>query len=204
VGGLKAILDGLNDGITWFRTPDVHSTALWFLAGVFVWSGTAKLRRPTLAALALVDFGLTGRVKPRLGVALALSEICLAGSLILAAFEGEPFQTLSASAATVFLATFVALITRGLARGERFACFCFGGASSGLSLLTLTRAVALMALAVGLVFVQPPDDVSPTGRAVLLQGLVAAGVIGFFFHMSLTTRLLLVRRRLTQSEGDTL
>ena len=49
--------------------PAGYGIAIWVLAIVFVWSGFAKLRRPALAAMAMNDFGVLRRVRPRLGAA---------------------------------------------------------------------------------------------------------------------------------------
>jgi hypothetical protein len=201
VGGFDSILDLVNHAVASLRTADVHNSALLFLAAVFVWSGTAKLRRPTLTALALVDFGLAESVKPRLGVVLASSELGVAALLILGAVEGAPYRTLATSVALVLLMSFVALITRALIRGERFACFCFGDAGAGLSRFTLVRAGALAALALALVLLHPGADATPTARALLLQALVAVGVVAFFLHLSHLRQLMLARRRVVRAEG---
>src|ERR671916_2138292 len=62
--------------------PTGYGIAVWILAIIFVWSGVAKLRRPTLAAMAMMDFGVLRRVRPRLGSALGAAELLLALFLI--------------------------------------------------------------------------------------------------------------------------
>src|ERR671914_3126410 len=62
--------------------PAGYGIAVWILAIIFVWSGVAKLRRPTLAAMAMMDFGVLRRVRPLLGSALGAAELLLALFLI--------------------------------------------------------------------------------------------------------------------------
>jgi len=52
-----------------------YGVAIWILAIIFAWSGIAKLWQPTLAARALVDFGVLRRVRPHLGSALGVAEL---------------------------------------------------------------------------------------------------------------------------------
>lgn len=63
-----------------------YGIAIWFLAFIFTWSGIAKMRRPTLAAMAMVDFGVVRHLRPRLGFALGTIELLLALFLALGVY----------------------------------------------------------------------------------------------------------------------
>lgn len=93
--------------------PTVHGVGVWFLALTFAVSGIAKLRRPTLAAMAMVDFGVLRSVRTEFGLALGLGELLLA--LWLASHAAERASLFVASA---LLWLFVFLITRQLVAGK--------------------------------------------------------------------------------------
>jgi hypothetical protein len=151
-----------------------YGIAVWVLAIVFAWSGIAKLRRPILAAMAMVDFGVLRRVRPHLGVVLGAAELSLA--LLLAA---GALRVLFLPVAAALLWLFVLLIARSLHSGKRFACFCFGEADSELSRLTLVRTAALAMLATVVAIGSPPAGaLSGSGSAFALQGVSAAAIVG--------------------------
>lgn len=81
MGGFGMALSVGARGLDALLTPAVFGVAAWLLAGVFVWSGVTKVRRPALAAMALVDFGVARRVWPGLGLALGVAELALATTL---------------------------------------------------------------------------------------------------------------------------
>src|SRR6266511_5433680 len=90
----------------------VHESAVQgagasFLAGIFAVAGVSKLRRPTQAALAIVRFGVTKRLRPRLGAGAGAAEVILACSL---ASQAAPGAT--ASVAVGLLSLFAFLIAR--------------------------------------------------------------------------------------------
>ncbi len=119
-----------------------RGVAIWLLVGVFAWSGVAKLRRPTLAAMAIVDFGVTRRARPVLGVLLGSVEVLLATLLALGVLS-----RLVLALTAMLLWFFALLIARSLRAGANFACFCFGEADDRLSGWTLVRTIALALLA---------------------------------------------------------
>ena len=151
--------------------PAGYGIAIWVLAIIFVWSGLAKLRRPALAAMAMNDFGILRRVRPRLGSALGAVELLLALSLIIGAF---PVVILPVTAGLLWF--FVLLIARSLWSGKDFSCFCFGDADSRLSRLTLVRTTALALLASALVLV--PLRYASFDQIYLLQAISAAALVG--------------------------
>src|ERR687893_1488760 len=122
--------------------PAGYGIAVWILAIIFVWSGVAKLRRPALAAMAMMDFGVLRKVRPRLGSALGAAEVLLALFLVTGTL---PVLFVPVTAGLLWF--FVLLIARSLRSGQDFPCFCFGDADSRLSRLTLVRTAALAVLA---------------------------------------------------------
>ncbi len=145
--------------------PAGYGIAVWVLAIIFVWSGVAKLRRPTLAAMAITDFGVLRRVRPRLGSALGGTEVLLALFLVTGTL---PMLFLPVTAGLLWL--FVLLIARSLWSGKDFACFCFGEADSKLSRWTLVRTAALAVLASLLVVAPLRGDVRRLRRDLCTPG----------------------------------
>jgi hypothetical protein len=151
--------------------PAGYGIGIWVLAIIFVWSGLAKLRRPALAALAMSDFGILRRVRPRLGGALGAAELLLALTLITGTL---PVVFLPVTAGLLWF--FVLLIARSLWSGKDFSCFCFGDADSRLSRLTLVRTTALALLASALAVA--PLPYASFDQTYLLQAVTAAAFVG--------------------------
>ena len=154
--------------------PVGYGVAVWVLTIIFVWSGAAKLRRPTLAAMAITDFGVLRRVRPRLGSALGGAEVLLA---LFLATGTLPMLFLPVTTGLLWL--FVLLIARSLWSGKKFACFCFGEADSKLSRWTLIRTAALATLA-SLLVVAPLRAGGYAGftQTYVLQAVAAAAIVG--------------------------
>ena len=173
MNGFESALSLLAKALHLVTAPAGYGIAVWILGIVFVWSGVAKLRRPTLAAVAMRDFGILRRVKPRLGGALGAAELLLAMCLLTG--------TLSAVSLPVtagLLWSFVLLIGRALISGEDFACFCFGDGDSRLSRLTLARTAALALLASILAVAPPTGGYAGFSDTYLLQAVSAAAIVG--------------------------
>ena len=166
--------------------PAGYGVGVWILAIIFVWSGVAKLRRPTLAAMAIMDFGILRRVRPRLGSALGAAELLLALFLITGTL---PVVFLPVTAGLLWF--FVLLIAKSLRSGRDFACFCFGDADSRLSRLTLVRTAALAVLASVLAVAAPsaPTYAGFSGTYVL-QAVSAAALVGAILLGSQISKLL--------------
>ena len=174
MSGFESALALFTELLRLITAPTGYGIAVWILAIIFVWSGVAKLRRPTLAAMAMMDFGVLRRVRPRLGSALGAAELLLALSLIAGVL---PALVLPVTAGLLWF--FVLLIARGLLSGEDFACFCFGDSASRLSRLTLVRTVALALLASVLAISPPVRGVYASfSQTYLLQAISAAAFIG--------------------------
>jgi Methylamine utilisation protein MauE len=163
--------------------PAGYGIAVWVLAIIFVWSGLAKVRRPALAAMAMNDFGILRRIRPRLGGALGAVELLVALSLIIGAF---PVLILPVTAGLLWF--FVLLIARSLWAGRDFSCFCFGDADARLSRLTLVRTIALALLASALVVA--PIRYAGFDQVYLFQAVCAAALVGAIVLASRIPRLL--------------
>lgn len=174
MGGFRPV----GDVLAWFL-GSLHSSVgyqvgTWVLAFVFLWSGAVKLRRPTLAALAIADFGATRRAKAWHGTALGAFELLLGVGLVVGS---RTDVTLGISA--VVLSLFTALLLRSVLRGERFACFCFGSADESISHRAVARTLALALLA-GVLWSAPFHDTSRSqGITTVLTFLTAAGLLSF-------------------------
>ncbi len=183
MSGFEAAFSLVAELLRLVTAPTGYGIAVWILAIIFVWSGLAKLRRPTLAAMAIVDFGVLRRVRPRLGSALGAAELLLALFLITGTI---PAIFLPVTAGLLWI--FVLLISRNLWSGKDFACFCFGDADSRLSRLTLVRTAALALLAS--VLAAAPLPYAGFSQAYLLQAITAAALVGSMVLGSQIRRLL--------------
>jgi hypothetical protein len=183
VNGFESALSLLAKALHLITAPTGYGIAVWILAIVFVWSGVAKLRQPTLAAVAMVDFGVLRRVRPRLGSALGAAELLLALLLIAGTL---PALFLPVTAGLLWL--FVLLIAKSLLSGKDFACFCLGDADSRLSRLTLVRTGALALLASVMAVV--PLPYASFDRTYFLQAISAAAFVGTIVLASQIARML--------------
>jgi hypothetical protein len=150
MGGFALLLTAIQDTLHAIFEPPGSGVVVWFLVGVFGWSGFVKLRHPELAAMAMVDFRVLRQVHPILGSLLGIGEMSLAVLLAL----GIVSQWVLLFTA-LLLWSFVVLIARGLWLGEKFACFCFGESDAQLSVWTLARTTLLALLASGLALTTP-------------------------------------------------
>ena len=183
MNGFESALSLWAKALSLITAPEGYGIAIWFLAIIFVWSGLAKLRRPALAAMALNDFGILRRVRPRLGGALGAVELLLALVLITGTL---PVVFLPITAGLLWF--FVLLIARSLWSGKDFSCFCFGDADARLSRLTLVRTTALALLASALVVV--PLRYAGFDQFYLLQAISAVALVGAIVLASRIPRLL--------------
>lgn len=173
MNGFASALGFAADGFGALTGPIGYGIGVWVLAIVFAWSGIAKLRRPELAALAMVDFGVTRRVRPALGGALGATEAGLATLLPTGVFARPAL-----AGAAVLLWLFVALVARAVWAGERFACFCFGDGGSNLSWMTLARTLALAMLATALALSATPSPLAAEATGRIAQAVAAGSVVG--------------------------
>ena len=172
MNGFESALSLFARALQLVTAPAGYGIAVWILAIVFAWSGIAKLRQPTLAAMAMMDFGVIRRIRPRLGSALGAAEVLVALSLVTGTL---PALFLPITAGLLWF--FVLLIAKGLLSGEDFACFCFGDADSRLSRLTLLR-TATLALLASLLAVAPLPNYAGLTETYVLQATSAAAIVG--------------------------
>ena len=146
----------------------------WVLALIFLWSGATKLRRPRLAAMAMVDFGVVRRPVTGLGLALGLVEVGL-GLVLLTGLLAGP----ALGVATLLLGLFTVLLARSLAAGAEFPCQCFGGEDDAISARTLARTGGLTLGAALLWLGSGVSEPGYRGLADLpLRAVAALGVVG--------------------------
>lgn len=172
--GFSAAAALLKDALSPLSDAHYHGVGVAVLAIVFAWSSAAKIHRPLLAAMALVDFGIVRKVRRWHGTALGVGE----GVLAIALVSGLAADA-SLTAATILLWFFVAMIAGQLLTGRTFACFCFGDADSVLSRWTLARTGALAVLAMLLAAFAPLH--ANTARELplpALQWITAAALVG--------------------------
>ncbi|MGI8644012.1 MAG: MauE/DoxX family redox-associated membrane protein [Thermomicrobiales bacterium] len=148
MGGFAAAFDLVAAGFSATMGTDGSGILSWFLVAIFAVSGTVKVRRPWLAAMALVDFQIVRRPAPALGLALGAFELLVALGLALV-------PAVAIFVAAPLLWFFTLLIARGLRNNEDFACFCFGESDGALSRWTLARTAALALLATVVAFGSP-------------------------------------------------
>ena len=186
MNGFESALSLIAELLRLVTAPAGYGIAVWVLATVFAWSGIAKLRQPTLAAMAMMDFGVLRGVRPRLGAAFGAAELLLALSL---ATGTLPTVFLPVTAGLLWF--FTVLIARSLFAGEDFACFCFGDGDSGLSRLTLARAAALALLASVLAIALPTTETyAGFSETYLLQAVSAVALVGAIVLGAQVPRLL--------------
>ena len=187
MNGFESALSLFAKALQLVTAPTGFGVGVWILAIIFVWSGLAKLRRPTLAAMAMMDFGILRGVRPRLGGALGAAELLLAVFLIIGVLPGL-FLPVTAG----LLWFFVLLIARSLRSGQDFACFCFGDADSRLSRLTLVRTAALAVLASVLAVAAAGSAATYAGfsGAYVLQAVAAGALVGVILLGSQISKLL--------------
>lgn len=185
MGGLEPIGEFIASVFYVLRSHPGYEAATLFLAGIFVWSGLAKLRRPGLAAMAIADFGLVARPRPWQGLGLGLFELGLGAAIVV----GQA-MSLVLGLACITLAAFTALVLRSVRRSESFACFCFGGEEE-LSRATLARNLGLLALALLLwsAAVGSAERLG-TGEELWLTALVAMGALASSALVAHVPRLL--------------
>lgn len=179
-GGLDELWSGVESGVDSLNAQGVFGSLALALALVFVISAVPKLRKPELAALAIVDFGVGRHPRPAAGIALGIAELALAVSLgIAAAAAADWARIVPALLVAGVLWVFVFLIARALRSSESFACFCFGSSEAAISKLTLIRTLGLACLGTLLAMAAPGiSGSSPSASTWLLELVIAASAVG--------------------------
>lgn len=139
-------MHGLGLVATWLgerlQDPNLHGSLVTLLGLVFLVSGTAKLRRPQLAAVALVNFRVVRTPSAALGVGLGVAEATL-GLCLIGRVASDVVLVVSATLLLFFAYASLRLLNAGAA----FPCFCFGESDEPISGRTVLRAALLGGLA---------------------------------------------------------
>lgn len=167
----RALESATTDAASFWSSSGMRGVAIWILAFVFVLGGIVKLRRPALAAMAIVDFGVLKQVRPGAGTILGAFELSLGLILVL---RVQSVVALLVAAGLLWI--FVFLIARAQLSGADFACFCFGEANSVLSRGTLARSLSLALLASAALTLEMTTQVASQQPSEFLIELVAAAV----------------------------
>jgi Methylamine utilisation protein MauE len=141
VGGFGLLVSAMANALHQFPGSPSHRITGYLIGLVFAWSGTAKVKRPELVALAMVDFGVVRRPRVAYAWSLIVVELFLAAALIT-----FPVGWLPLLVAGLLFWAFTLLIGVALARGASFPCSCFGESETILSWRSLVRS-CLLALA---------------------------------------------------------
>ena len=178
--GLQTAADGVATAVVAIGEGPVFSVIALFLAAVFAFSAVPKLRKPDLAALALVDFGVTRESHRSAGMALGAGELGLSVLLVLAAVvDSTALRALVAICAAVVLWTFVAALLRALASAAQFECFCFGGnQGEQISNRTLARTTTLAVGATVLAAASFSTAAAPSVEELIGALALAAALLG--------------------------
>lgn len=177
MSGFEALWTLIQQGEALLIGATGSGIASWFLVLIFAFSGLPKVRRPALAALAMMNFGLFQRVLPFFGRMLGVSEMGLALALALDASHVLDIW-FAVVAAAVLLWSFTFLIARSLLADAKFACFCFGEVDDQISAWTLARTLALALLASGLAMGRGSTSGITSVQPILVQGLIALSLFG--------------------------
>jgi Methylamine utilisation protein MauE len=178
MNGLEHLVDALGNGISSLPGSSGLSVLLLVLALVLMWSGGAKLRRPWLTGLALVDFRLVGRPRAAFGASVAVAEFALGTLLAAAALIVPDLQIPLAATAVALFVFFSGLIAGALRRGASFSCFCFGSSDDGVSRASLARAAALAATAAAALGASAVETASPSAAERLPVAVTAIAILG--------------------------
>jgi len=167
---------------------------------ILLWSGSTKVKDPSGTAEAIASFGVLASPSKLLAYLLGVTELSI-GAGDLGSIAISPLvERVFASATAVLFASFVVLISRSLAKGERFPCHCFGADERPLSRLTLLRTALLASIAVSVAlgsFTAP----SGSAREHILEFVIAGSLLGVISMTLVTKRLLHFDSHLRQIGG---
>lgn len=177
-----------------FGASAVWQLICFALALVFTWSGISKLLQRQATARSLASFGLGDRRHEGPAVLLALLELMLAGALWTASFLAASYGAAALGATLVLLLAFTVAVARAVARGESFACMCFGDETAPIGAGTVVRNLGLLAVAAaGLVTTFRADGNRLAGADYLTGVCLVTAILGVTV---LSARLVPLRRAL--------
>lgn len=110
------------------------------LALVFLVAAAGKLRDRDATRTAAVDLGVARRFAGPISIGLPVTELGIAGTLLLPASAG-----IAGCVAFALVAAFTVLVAVQLVRGRRPSCNCFGAGEAPIGATTVVRNVLLLA-----------------------------------------------------------
>ncbi|GGO66680.1 MauE/DoxX family redox-associated membrane protein [Nonomuraea cavernae] len=150
---------------------DLVGLGCGLLAALFIASGIPKIRRPFDLALALVRFGVAGRVRPGLGRLLGAVEVAVGVAVAV-----SPMLLPAAVAALLLLVAFTAVVLRSLAAGRSVECACFG-IGERTSPATVVRNLVLMGVASYVAFAPGLPTLDQRISGILAGTLLTCGYL---------------------------
>jgi uncharacterized membrane protein YphA (DoxX/SURF4 family) len=125
------------------------------LGALFLVAGGLKLRDPVGFATEISNYHLLPAAAPWLAATLPAVELVVGLTLLI----GTRTWLRAAALCTIgLMAVFTVAVTQVVARGINVSCGCFGGGDSGpVTLATVARDVVLLAAAVLLLRLSPPE-----------------------------------------------
>ncbi|HEX2296416.1 MAG TPA: MauE/DoxX family redox-associated membrane protein [Actinomycetota bacterium] len=156
----------------------------WFLVAMFGVAGVTKLRRPMLAAMAMVDFGVVRRPRRELGLALGAAEVLVALAVAIPVTSGAGRWV-----AAGLLWAFVAVTVRALATKRDVACFCLGDPDARITHWSGVRTGGL-ALLVSLQLAEPGTAPSAQPTDELMFAVAACACFAIALVAARVPRLL--------------
>ncbi len=122
------------------------------LGGLLITAGVLKLPDPTAFANEITNYRLLPQLAPWLAAMLPSVEIALGLALIVAPTK---WRRASALATLALMAVFTVAVGQVVARGINVSCGCFGGNSGPVTLVTVARDGALLAMAAAILWLEP-------------------------------------------------
>ena len=157
--------------ITSMDLAELASSGSGIIASLFVASGFPKIRQPFGLALALVRFGVVGRVRPALGRLLGVLEVAVGVAVAV-----SPALFPAAVAALVLLVAFTAVVLRSVLAGQSVECACFGTGET-TSWATVVRNVVLIGIAAFLALVPAVPTMEQRISGLLVGAVITCGYL---------------------------
>ncbi len=121
------------------------------LAGLFVVAGVLKLNDPSRFALEIANYQLFPGLAPFVAIAMPTTEIVVGLGLL---FLPKLWRQAAAALSAGMLVIFLFAVSSALVRKVNIDCGCFGGSEGPIGPLTVVRNVALLAMALLLVWLE--------------------------------------------------
>ena len=184
--GFTILIRNIQDVLGVFALSSAYLVGIYLLSIVFLISGTIKIRRPTVAAISIAEFGFRRRVSWHFGLIAGVGELMLGVGMGSAIVE-PTLRILMPLCVTLVLTAFFVLILLHWLRGADFACFCFGSVDKSLSGYAVLR-TGILAILAGLLFIcglkMNPEWAATDVPIALVCALSILGVTIISSHLS--------------------